>query len=73
MNGSGNGGKADALPPSVGDILIAARTRGWPRITYGADTIDGEPAWRRYVESLSPDERLQFWRWMGSRRQETNA
>lgn len=48
-------------PPTVGDLEIAAAALGWPVVECGGRRLDSEPAWRAFVQSASPEERLALW------------
>ena len=50
-------------PPSVGDVLFAAASCGWPRVVLGdGRTLDGEKAWRAAVVAAAADGRFGLWK-----------
>jgi hypothetical protein len=45
-----SGGTSRVTPPSIGDVLLAARAYGWPALQGdGVDIAPGEAGWRAAV------------------------
>lgn len=55
--------KARVPPPLPGDVAIAAESLGWPPVEVEVDgrLLDGEAAWRQFVNSATPDELQALW------------
>jgi hypothetical protein len=54
-----SGGTSRVTPPSVGDVLLAARAYGWPALQgEGVDIAPGEAGWRAAV---TPETALLVW------------
>jgi hypothetical protein len=54
-----SGGTSRVTPPSVGDVLLAARAYGWPAVQGdGVAIAPGEAGWRAAV---TPETALLVW------------
>jgi hypothetical protein len=58
------GGRIFTWPPSV--VAIVAELAGWPRVEYGALTIEGEPGWRDALRRASIAEHPRLLELLGA-------
>ncbi|MBM4439635.1 MAG: hypothetical protein FJ027_04375 [Candidatus Rokubacteria bacterium] len=64
---SATNGVAQKVPPTAGDLLIAAGALGWPAVDVAGHSIDAsEAAWRAAAEQMDAAERLAFWHAWGA-------